>query len=281
MGVARHVWGTCFLLSTLAAGDALADRAPSQGTTSQGTGLAVFAGRDAADAAWPLAQQVYARPSLRPPALDEARARVLAGEAPASDAPAALRDLADTRDAIRGDDAPSRQLLASIAHQLHVRGLVVVTVPAPNPLSPSPTPTPVARIFLADAGIFDAASYAPDPVRTAPDAKPAAGTKTAWVWSGAVGSLERSYGNTAPASEPRGALSEPAAASKPTQTAPTTGTTGNTGQSGDAKTASKPFYASPWFWGAIAAAAVGGVGIFIATRDGSDDRIHLQMQVPR
>ncbi|WP_394835276.1 hypothetical protein LVJ94_53145 [Pendulispora rubella] len=281
MGVRRQVWAAGILLATVTAGDALAEtpqassvpqagsRAPSPAVPSasssrqqQGTGLAVLAGRDAADAAWPLAQQLYARPSLRPLGLDEARARVLAGEDPAADAPTDVRELAETRDAIRGEDAPSRQLLASIARQLHVRGILVVRLPVE-----AVRPNPTARVFLADAGTFDAASYAPD----APPAN-GAGKGEKWNWSGTVGSLDRAYGVlSAPAASPAPAPRAAVAASPAGEPANRDGGRGT----------SRPFYASPWFWGAIGVAALGGVGIFFATRDGSNDTIHLQMQVPR
>ncbi|WP_394845817.1 hypothetical protein LZC95_53415 [Pendulispora brunnea] len=268
MGVRRQLWAAGILLATVTAGDALAEspKAPSPAVPPpsaqpQGTGLAVLAGRDAADAAWPLAQQLYARPSLRPVGLDEPHARVLAGEDPAADAPTDLRELAETRDAIRGEDAPSRQLLASIARQLHVRGVLVVRLPAETV-----RPNPTARIFLADTGTFDAASYAPD-------ASPA-GKAERWNWSGTVGSLDRAYG----------VPSSPAAAPAPASRAAAAplGVTSPAGEPAkrDGGT-SRPFYASPWFWGAIGVAALGGVGIFFATRDGSNDTIHLQMQVPR
>jgi hypothetical protein len=45
------------------------------------------------------------------------------------------------------------------------------------------------------------------------------------------------------------------------------------------KDASKPFYTSPWFWGAVGAAAFGGAAVYFATRDNSPSTIHLQLQV--
>jgi hypothetical protein len=43
---------------------------------------------------------------------------------------------------------------------------------------------------------------------------------------------------------------------------------------------SKPFYLSPWFWGAIGAAVIGAVAVILATQDLSSDTIKLQLKVP-
>ena len=45
--------------------------------------------------------------------------------------------------------------------------------------------------------------------------------------------------------------------------------------------AGRPFYASPWFWGAIGAALFAGAAFYFATRDSSDPNIQLSVQVPR
>ena len=243
-------------------------------------GLLVVATDATSDAAWPLAQEVYARPSLRPPSLDEQQARVLAGDAPPAGASQRVRDLAETRAAIRGDDAPSRQLLASTARDLHVRGVVVVTRDGSRF---------GARVFLADTSAFDAAQYAPDP----PPAGAAPPTSNAGsdagasqpdvdggilpnappppappvTWHAAVDSLERVYGTT----------EKPAA---PAPTAGGIGTDRGTTSATHAKSG-KPFYTSPWFWGALGAAAFGAAAVFVATRDNSSGTIHLQMQVPK
>lgn len=48
----------------------------------------------------------------------------------------------------------------------------------------------------------------------------------------------------------------------------------------DAGRSSRPFYASPWFWGGIAAAAFTGGALYLATRDTTSGPIHLQVRTP-
>jgi hypothetical protein len=223
-----------------------------------GVGLAVLAVGDASSVAWPLARAVYANGALRPPELDEAHARVLAGETPAAGAPKELTELAETRAAIRGDDAPSRRLLASLAGTFRVRGIVVVALPASAAAN--------ARVFLADAAAFDAARYAPDPPRS--DALGADAAVPEPEWTGAVASLSRAYGAVSHAGFPTSTPASPLA-----QTPAPVARDGGGG--------SRPFYSSPWFWGAIGAAAFGGVALFFATRDSGSETIHLQVQVPK
>jgi hypothetical protein len=47
----------------------------------------------------------------------------------------------------------------------------------------------------------------------------------------------------------------------------------------DKPASSKPFYLSPWFWGAIGAAVVGAVAVILATQDLSSDSIKLKLRV--
>jgi hypothetical protein len=214
------------------------------------TGLAVVALAGTTDAAWPLAHAVYGQASLRPSALDESRARVLCGEPAPAGAPQDVRDLAEVVGAIKGDDAPSRTMLAELARRLHVRALVVVRGDAAHP---------VARVFLPDAGIFDAASYAPD-------------EGPALAWSAATQSLVRLYGAVATPAPPLSAVTPPTPAPPlATHDEPTLST---------APPKTKAFYESGWFWGALGAAAFAGGAVFFATRDNGASTIHLQMQVP-
>jgi hypothetical protein len=209
-------------------------------------GVAVVALGGAADSAWPLAQLVYATPSLRPPALDEMHARVLGGEAPAAGAPPEVRDLAESLAAVKGEDAPSRMLLGEIARRLNVRALAVVRVDAGHA---------TARVFLADSGTFDAASYAPD-----------AGSELAWTAT--ARSLSRTFGGDASSGTVAPPASAPALATHEEAVAPAAPSKG------------RAFYQSGWFWGALGAAAFAGGTIFFATRDNGDSTIHLQAQVP-
>lgn len=135
-------------------------------------GVVVVATEGATDAAWPLARAVYADEMLRPREIDDAKARVLAGEAGAAE----LSELAELRAGVKGDDAASRQVLAALADKLRVVGIVVVFAGDPQNTMPS------ARLYDADTKAFDAARYAPEKGE----------------WSGAVKSLERWYLPTAP-----------------------------------------------------------------------------------
>ena len=203
-------------------------------------GVAVLALPGATDAAWQLATAVYSTPSLRPPTLDDAHARVLCGEPAPPAAPSDVKDLAETVAAVRGDDAPSRALLVDIARRASVRSLLVVRVDAGHA---------TARLFLPDAGAFDAAIYGPDE----------GGTR----WSGATLSLSRSFGTQSPSP-----MAAPSLATHE-EILITTG-----------PPKPKAFYETGWFWGAIGAAAFAGGAIFFATRDNGPTSIHLTVQVP-
>jgi hypothetical protein len=109
------------------------------------------------------------------------------------------------------------------------------------------TARPIAQAFLVDAAAFDAATYQPD-----------AGPGTSW--SGAVRSLARTLG--APQ------VSAPALATHPAPQHP------------DSHSPARPFYVSPWFWGAVGLAAIAGGAAYFAARDSATPTIHLEVEVP-
>jgi hypothetical protein len=225
---------------------ATADVPPATSATaapsSVDQGVAVLAQGDIAELAWPLAQSVYGSAKLRPAALDEARARVLAGDKPAPDAKPDVVELAELRAGVRGDDAASRELLSTIGQRTHVHALLVVV---------AADAAPSARLFDVGSKTFDAARYEPE----AGDA----GDR----WEKTVRSLERVFAPPPPVVAPKAATAAvPKLGAKDTPS-------------------SKMFYESPWFWGSLGGAALIGLGIFLATRDYSGDTIHLRMEVPR
>lgn len=233
----------------LCAGCGGASSAPAPSTAEVAgppRGYAVLAHPEARDAAWPLAQGAYRSARLRPH-LDEARARVLAGSPP-DRTRKDLRDLADTRDAISDDGAPSRTLLRTLTQDLGLEGVIVVTVePKPaEPAADAPAPAAKARLFERSTGQFSPITI---------DGNGAA-------WEGAVASLERLVPRAAPEPVQRNGAS-------------------HEGKVAEGGGGSRAFYESPWFWGAAGAAALLGGAFFLATRDSSSDSIHVQMQVPR
>jgi len=241
-------------------------------------GVAVLAMNGARDEAFSLARAVYGS-RLRPPSLDEVRARVLAGDPPPPTASRELRELAEVRASVRGEDVASRRLLAGIAQQVGAQALLVVRVetadvagaaavgPAADAGAPAPDEGPsaaeaeagvpaaaptrraLARLVLVEGAELDAAQYAPD----------ADGS-----WRGTVASLERRFPPpSTSASAPDGATKPGPASLKPEPEK------------------SKPFYASPWFWGAVGGALVLGAAFYFGSRDTTPDSIQIDMRVPR
>ncbi len=258
-------------------------------------GIAVVASGPAREDAFALARAVYGS-SLRPRSLDELRARILAGDPAPPAATKDVRELAELRAGVTSDDAASRRLLGAIAQQLDVEALLVVSRgPAPSatadaktedaadagaspaaggvvadggaapvaavdqadagtPMAPPPAAPASsggqggrvsARLFLASTGELDAARYEPD----------------ASGWRGTVTSLSARF---PPPPAP--------AAARLQGPPPKLSSEGKDG---------KPFYMSPWLWGAVGAAVLIGGFFLFATQDTGDDPIHLQMRVPR
>ena len=276
---------TFVVMATLAT-SGVASAQPSPAATSStgqppkpvAQGIAVLAVGDAArDDAFALARAIYGS-RLRPTQLDEVRARVLAGDAPPANGSRELRELAELRAGVTGENAAGRRLLTGLAQQVGAQALLVVKVerkaPAPGPppdpgkewpsfeapnpdagLLPGNTAGPttvVVRLFLSDSGEFDAARYAPEP-----------GLTGAAAWKGTLASLEARFPLVSRTVGPNDATRATPPAMRPE----------------DDK--SSPFYTSGWFWGSVGAAALLGAAFYFATRDTSSDTIHLQIRTPR
>lgn len=217
--------------------------------TKQAQGVAVLGTSGTRDEAFTLGRAVYAS-KLRPSGLDDAHAKILAGDPAKDDAPKELKELAELRAGITGEDAASKRLLAGIAKDLSVEAILFVTretreTKDADSDAGAPTPVaPVAHLFLADSGEIDAARYIPEP-----------GVEGSLAWRATVASLERRFAHEA----------APIAATKPLPP----------------PVESSPFYKSGWFWGAVGAAALAGAAFYFLGRDTSTDSIHLQMNVPR
>jgi hypothetical protein len=265
-------------------------QAGNQPAKPAGQGIAVLAIGPARDEAFALARAIYGS-RLRPTSLDEVRARVLAGAPPPANASRELRELAELRAGVTGEDAAGRRLLSGLAQQVGAQALLVVKLEpsaAPPPIiAPPPPPSAaddagatgaagdagasrsaidagstagnlpappavVARLFLADSGDFDAARYAPEP-----------GLQGAAAWTSTVTSLEGRFPATSRTVGPSAATAPAPVKMRPE----------------DEK--SSPFYTSAWFWGALGGAALLGAGFYFASRDTGDSPIHLQMRVPK
>lgn len=242
---------------------------------ASGQGIAVLAIGPSRDEAFALARAIYGS-RLRPHALDEVRARVLAGAPPPANGSRELRELAEVRAGITSDDAAGRRLLTGLALQVGAEALLVVRVERsaapPQAVPPAATDdagagtdgssatgnapvtsTVVARLFLTDPGDFDAARYSPEP-----------GLEGAAAWRSTVTSLEARFPAVSRGvGAPSAALSAVPAKVRPE----------------DDK--GSPFYTSGWFWGAVGGAALLGAAFYFASRDTGSDPIHLQVRVPK
>lgn len=224
-------------------------------------GVAVLGTANAKDDAFALARAVYGS-GLRPRTLDEMRARILAGEQPTVGTKE-LKDLSDLRASINGEDVASKRLLGSIAQQFNLQAILVVSEKPPvvtgsivgpdGDAGADPTPaaapatgtTAYARLFIAALGDFDAARYEPD-----------------GAWNATVASVVARF--PPPPPPPPAVVLQPASLPKVPQE----------------KHEDRPFYKSPWLWGALAAAAIIGGIFFFTTQDKSSDPIHVRMTVP-
>lgn len=200
----------------------------------------VALGDDAARAARALAREVYADPALRP-TIDEVTARALTG-APAAEGSARAAEIAEIRRAAaRAEaDAAARRLLASLGADAGAALVVAVRLEGGRPVAK------VLRVATATYAPVELGATLHRDEREGPES-------VRYAWPGAAASL-------------RAALASPSA-SRPPPHRPAAGAAPTSSQPADR---SPPFYRSPWFWGALgAAAAVGGAAFAIS--QASDD----------
>jgi hypothetical protein len=250
--------------AAFAAGPAPAPPPPAPGSSAAviaapaaaGHGAIVVAVSDeAAGAAHALALDVYRDAELRP-SIDDATARVLAGEAPGADAPQKLKDAADVRATLAKSfptsaapatgapappgDASARRLLASLGADYHAELVVAVFLDGGRP---------VARVIRPGSASFERVELG------AALETPENGPKIV-KWPGATILLK---GMVAPAAPPA-PIKPVAVVALPPPPAPT----------------QRPFYKSPWFWGTAGVVAAAGVTVLVLSKTTSgSDTTHL------
>lgn len=197
---------------------------------------------EAVSAAKPLARDVYKDEALRP-TIDDATARVLAGEAPAEGAPPKLMELRDLRASAfsAGSEAASRKLVSAIGADLKARLVVTVSMEGGRPL---------ARVLRVETSAYEGITLGAT-TETAPSGE------TTFHWPGAVDALHKLL----PADGPR-------ALAKPAPAAP--------------KPASKPapsesIWKSPWFWAVLGGVVAAGAGTFaiVKATNADEPTVHI------
>lgn len=234
----------------------LAIAAASVDARAQGSahGAVVVAGSDdATAAAKALAHDVYRDEALRP-AIDEATARVLAGEAAAPDANASVKAEADLRASIAKapSDAEKTKLLAKVAGDVHAEIAAVVVIVDGKP---------TAKVFRAATSAFEG-----QPLLGA--STPVEGGPPAITWPYATQAL-RSLLPPPPPPPPPPPLAPEAAPKKTKSSVPIKG----------------PDFAwtSPWFWGTLGVLSAAGVTVFVFAESSasSSPKVHVTGTVPR
>jgi hypothetical protein len=233
---------------------AAAAPAPAPAPTQAARGaLVVAVSDDAAPPARALAREVYRDAALRP-AIDDATARVLTGEAPpALPAHPKLTEMAEVRASIAGagSEVASRRLLASLGTETSSALVLAVRMEAGRP---------VAKVLQVSSATYERIELGAT-IETATD-----GARS-FLWPGAATTLKGLLPNAAP---PRPALPpklKPAVAAPPPPPRET-------------PKESKPVWSSPWFWGTLGGVAAVGITVFVlAQTTGAPDTVHLDGRV--
>ena len=210
--------------------------------------LVIALGTNATPATKALAREVYRDERLQPN-VDEATARVLAGEPVATDAAPALQSLARIRESlpVTPDDLGAK-LIAAIGQERHADIVVAVSMTADRP---------TARVVRVTSAKYESVIIEGTTER-------GEGDVVRYTWPGATTILHQLFVAT-PAAQTSGPI-----APRKIDTAPP-------------KPADKgsSWYKSPWFWAPLGAVVVTGAAILIASQVTKDnvDTVHLQGRV--
>ena len=259
----RNLLAVAVLISTIAAAPITAARAdepatngaaapsgssaPSAATAtappvrSAPRGVIVLAMSDEAiPAARALAREVYAEDALRP-AIDDATARVLAGEAPPPNAGPKLVEIADVRKAAQGapSDAVTKRLFTSLGDDLGAILVVPVTVRDHRP---------AARIVSVAKGAFE-----PIELSGAIEAQPDGSSRV--TWSGVATIL-------------KGLVPKPVATPSSSSSAPSSTPAGPLAPKKEEAPSS--FWSSPWTWVGAGVVVAAGVVVFAVSQTQGD-----------
>jgi hypothetical protein len=219
--------------------------------------IVIAIGDDAGAAARALAREAYADEALRP-RIDDATARVLAGEAPPEAAPAKVVEIADVRKAAQAaaTEAVTRRLLASLGADLGAAIVVAVSVRGDKP---------VARVLNVAT-----AEFAPIELSGSIEAQADGTSRVKWtnvasLLATLVGKGARSAGSgagSAGTSAGKGAKPGPLAP-KPGKEEP-----------------QRSFWTSPWTWAGIGVVVAAGVIVFaVSQTQGDPGGLRLQGRV--
>jgi hypothetical protein len=204
--------------------------------------LVVALGTNATAATKALAREVYRDERLQPN-VDEATARVLAGEPVAADAPPALQSLARVRESLPvGPDDLGAKLIAAIGQERHADIVVAVSMTADRPMAT------VVRVASAKyESVLIEATVERD------------GDVARYTWPGATTIVHQLFVASAPPAPPAPPPSGPIAPRKIDTPPPKPVDKGSS------------WYKSPWFWGPLGAVVATGAAILIASQVTKDD----------
>ncbi|MBK8253248.1 MAG: hypothetical protein IPK82_11355 [Polyangiaceae bacterium] len=189
---------------------------------------------DSAAAARALAREVYTDEAHRP-RIDDATARVLAGDAPAPNAPPKLTEIADLRAAIAAsaNETASRRLLQSLGADLGAAFVIAVSTRDNKP---------VARVLNVATGAF-----LPIELTASLEPQPNAAPRPKWT---EVPVLLAAIASKSPAKSPT--------------------KSGPVGPVAPKKDEPKSFWTSPWTWAGVGVVVAAGVIVFAVSQTQND-----------